>query len=87
MIRDLNRYLRGWHGYFKHIELPYKYPFDTLDRFLRRRVRSAIVGRTGTGWWNSTITNAMLMKLGLEWPGYLQMLYRQVKLGPPARKG
>ena len=65
LIDRLNRYLIGWHWYFKHIRLPFRQPFTATDEFVRRRLRSSIVGRTGNGWWTMQLTNAMLGKLGL----------------------
>jgi RNA-directed DNA polymerase len=64
MIVRLNSYLRGWHGYFKTVELG-REPFTTFDGFIRRRVRAAIVGQHGNGWWNIAIPNATLDQLGL----------------------
>jgi len=65
LIESLNTYLRGWHGYFKHVKPAYHDPFQKFDEFVRRRLRSSIVGRTGSGWWNWRINNAMLAKLEL----------------------
>jgi hypothetical protein len=86
LIGDLNRFVRGWHWYFKGIRNRYKVPFEGFDRFLRRRVRSAIVGRVGSGWWNQLITNAMLRDLGLVCPSDLQKLYAQGQLAAPVRQ-
>ena len=88
MIQRLNSFLRGWHWYFKSIVGRYDEPFESFDIFVRRRVRSAITGRSaGRGWWNQAIPNAMLRKLGLQWPSDLQTLYTQGLLASPARKG
>ena len=65
MVADLNRYLGGWHGYFKAVGGLSKYPFRGFDEFVRRRVRSAITGRTGNGWWTARITKAWLCQLKL----------------------
>lgn len=66
MIRDLNRYLRSWHGYFKTVWSAYpRTPFRNFDSFVRRRVRAAITGRVGAGWWHRRIPNALLRELGL----------------------
>lgn len=65
MVQDLNRYLRGWHGYFKAVGGLSRFPFRDLDAFVRRRVRSAITGRTGNGWWTARITNDWLVQLKL----------------------
>ena len=87
MITGLNGFLRGWHWYFKSVRSRYKAPFETFDGFVRRRVRAAITGRCGNGWWNQLITNAMLRALGLQCPSDLQARYIQGRLASPARKG
>jgi hypothetical protein len=66
MIQGLNRFLGGWYGYFQHVWHPYADPFASFDRFVRRRLRTAITGRTGSGWWNAILSNALLHRdLGL----------------------
>jgi len=65
MIGELNRFLRSWHGYFKDARTYYSPPFDRFDLFVRTRLRMAITGRVGSGWWNSRIPNALLESLGL----------------------
>ena len=65
MIGSVNRYLKGWHGYFRAVNPEWKSPFRDFDAFVRRRLRSAIVGRTGNGWWDTRITNEWLHLLGL----------------------
>ena len=66
MIKEVNSYLGGWHGYFKMIIPRFDAPFKSFDEFVRRRLRSAITGRTGSGWWNQKITNRMWRDLGLN---------------------
>jgi RNA-directed DNA polymerase len=87
MIADLNRFLRGWHWYFKAVWSPYRTPFRHLDGFVRQRVRTAITGRVGAGWWNQRLSNAVLRELGLipldEW----HRQYQRGQLVAPARKG
>jgi RNA-directed DNA polymerase len=88
MIRGLNGFVRGWHWYFKSIVGRYKEPFESFDTFVRRRVRSAITGRSaGRGWWNQALPNATLRQLGPQWPSDLQIRYAQGHLAAPARKG
>lgn len=87
MIKRLNGFLRGWHWYFKSVRSRYKSPFETFDGFIRRRVRAAITGRCGNGWWNQRIPNAMLRTLGLVCPSDLQSRYTKGLLLSPARKG
>ncbi len=87
MIADLNRFLRGWHWYFKAVWSPYATPFRNFDGFVRGRVRAAITGRVGPGWWNQRLPNALLRELGLipseEW----HREYLSGQLAAPARKG
>ena len=78
MIIDLNSYLAGWHGYFKQARLRYEPAFNSFDGFVRRRLRSAIVGRTGNGWWTHQITNSMLRRLGLKSLVDLHLRYLRV---------
>jgi RNA-directed DNA polymerase len=87
MIRGLNRYLQGWHWYFKAVWSPYATPFRYLDMFVRQRVRSAITGRVGSGWWNQRISNAVLRELGLILLDDWQKRYHAGHLAPPVRKG
>jgi RNA-directed DNA polymerase len=87
LIADLNRFLRGWHWYFKAVWSPYATPFRDLDGYVRQRVRAAITGRVGSGWWNQRLSNAVLRELGLipldEW----HRQYQSGRLVAPARKG
>jgi len=87
IIRKVNLYLKGWHWYFKAVWIPHETPFERFDSFTRRRIRAAVVGRTGAGWWNVRITNALLRQLGLMGLDELQRRYLQGQLLPPARKG
>jgi RNA-directed DNA polymerase len=98
LIQRVNGFVRGWHWYFKTARERYSYakstpgvhspraPFESFDGFIRRRVRAAIVGRTGSGWWNHLLTNAMLRRLGLLVPGDLHELYQSGLLAAPVRK-
>ena len=88
IITRLNRFVRGWHGYFKYVRSRYKKPYESFDGFIRRRVRSCITGRSGErGWWNQRITNEMLRSLGLVWPSLLQERRDARLQATPARKG
>jgi RNA-directed DNA polymerase len=88
MIREVNRYLRGWHWYFKAVWSRYpQTPFRNFDSFVRQRVRTAITGRIGAGWWNRRLSNAVLRELGLIGLDELQREYQTGQLAPPARKG
>lgn len=91
IIRSVNRFLRGWHWYFKSIRpqvtrFPDAGPFDPFDYFVRRRVRMAITGRVGSGWWTVRITNNVLRRLGLQPLAELHNWYQQGQLGAPNRK-
>lgn len=87
IIRNLNRYLRGWHWYFKAVWSAYPdTPFRNFDGFVRRRVRSSISGRIGNEW-NARLPNALLRELGLLSLDELQRGYRRGQLAAPARKG
>ncbi len=88
MIASVNRQLRGWHGYFRAVWSRYpETPFRDFDSFVRRRVRSAITGRTGSGWWHSRLNNAVLSALGLVSLDGLQSKYRAGLQAALARKG
>jgi RNA-directed DNA polymerase len=88
MIRGLNRFLRGWHWYFKAVWSAYpQSPFRNFDSFVRQRVRSAITGRIGAGWWNRRISNRLLRELGLMSLDEWQRQYQAGQLVAPARKG
>ncbi len=86
-LTALNRYLRGWHWYFKDVWSRYDEPFDSFDCFVRRRVRSSIVGRPGPGWWNRDIPNKLLYSIGLVPLADWHQRYHNDVLIAPARKG
>jgi RNA-directed DNA polymerase len=88
MIKSLNRFLDGWHGYFHSVWSPYpETPFRDYDGFVRRRLRSAITGRRGKGWWNQRLPNALFRDLGLLSLDEQQRKYRAVPDKAVARKG
>jgi RNA-directed DNA polymerase len=64
MMKRLETYLLGWHGYFGGV-WSYDSYWDAQDRFIRQRVRLAITGRVGSGWWTATLHNTLLQQLGL----------------------
>lgn len=86
-VRATNRFLEGWHWYFKAVWSPYPDYFNRFDRFVRRRLRAAICGRVGNGWWNQRIPNTTLEALGLRSLMELQRSYQRGRLAHPARKG
>jgi len=87
MIRDLNRFQRGWHWYFKAVWSSEPDPFARFDRFVRVRLRLAITGRLGAGWWNQRLSNARLHQLGLIPLAQWHRQYQSGQLMAPARKG
>jgi RNA-directed DNA polymerase len=75
VIADLNRSLRGWFGYFKHA---HPFIFQTLDGFIRRRLRALLrrqEKRRGLGnsladcrrWPNAFFATAGLFALHTAW--------------------
>lgn len=91
IIRSLNAFLRGWHWYFKSIQpavprFAHEGPFDGFDYFVRRRIRLAITGRVGSGWWTVRINNTVLRRLGLLPLAELDCQYRKGQLRAPNRK-
>jgi len=87
IVHDLNLYLAGWHWYFKSAWCRYDPPFGSFDGFVRRRVRLAITGRVGNGWWNQLITNRLLSQLGLRSITELHSTYLSGHRLASARKG
>jgi enterochelin esterase-like enzyme len=85
MIAALNQYLEGWHWYCKRI-WSHDGQMAGLDRFVRRRIRTAITGRMGKGWWLVQHSNAVLGKLGLISVAGLNRRYRQDPWDVSARK-
>ena len=66
MIGALNRCLRSWYGYFRQGTRFVVYDFKDLDGFVRRRVRSAILGRYAKGQeQHEALPNRLLAELGL----------------------
>lgn len=51
IIATLNSKMRGWYGYFKHSN---KYTFETLDKWIRRRLRTILNRRAGRRRWKFT---------------------------------
>jgi RNA-directed DNA polymerase len=87
MLRSVNAYLRGWHWYFKAMRSRYDPPFETFDGYTRGRIRSAIVGRVGNGWWTVHLDNAFMRQIGYTGVEDLDAQYRAGLLDSPARKG
>jgi RNA-directed DNA polymerase len=89
MIGELNSLLRGWHGYFRQVWWAGRRDFEQLDKFLRRRLRSAIAGRLAIGRWQSEVLpNALLDQLGLLslvglHDAYLEAQLRNAQTGAP----
>jgi RNA-directed DNA polymerase len=87
MLRHLNQFQRGWHWYFKGVWSREREPFARFDRFVRVRLRLAITGRLGAGWWNQRLPNALLHQLGLIPLAAWHRQYQQGQLVAPTRKG
>jgi RNA-directed DNA polymerase len=90
MLASVNRLLRGWHVYFRHVWSRYpETPFRNFDGFVRQRVRTAITGRVGPGWWNVRLNNRCLSELGLLSLDDLQRRWHKRRDHPiaPARQG
>jgi len=87
MIADRNRFLRGWQWYFQAVGSPSRTPLRHFDGFVRQRVRTAITGRVGAGWWNQRLSNAVLRELGLISRDEWHRKYQNGQLAAPARKG
>lgn len=77
IIATVNRFLKGWHWYFKTLRCPYWEPFRRFDEYVRGRIRLAITGRVGNGWWNQVIKKRDLQALGLLSLTDLQRPYQQ----------
>jgi RNA-directed DNA polymerase len=87
IVEALNQYIGGWHAYFKFARPRYGDYFEQFDSFIRRRLRAAIVGRTGHGWWDKRMPNHLLAKLGLKSIREMQTEYRVTTILASARKG
>lgn len=88
IIASVNGHLRGWHGYFRSVWSRYpETPFRNFDGFVRQRIRTALTGRVGSGWWHVRLNNQTLSALGLLSLDNLQREYRQDQCPVPARKG
>ena len=88
MIGSLNRYLQGWHWYFKPVWSAYPdTPFRNFDGFVRMRLRTAITGRVGNyGWWQTRLKTELLRSLGLTYLDDYQRAYLKDRLAAPVRK-
>jgi group II intron reverse transcriptase/maturase len=88
IIRRVNLFVRGWHWYFKSMRSRYgPDAWNSLDGYVRGRLRACITGRVGRGWWDAAIPNAAFRQLGLISLLELQRQYQAGQLGPSARKG
>jgi len=88
IITSVNRHLRGWHAYFRPVWSAYpETPFRNFDGFVRARIRHAITGRVGPGWWHARLKNQVLEALGLVSLAALQQKYVAGLQSASARKG
>ena len=81
MVASVNRYLRGWHGYFRGVRVTWHHYLNDFDRFVRRRLRCAISGRYARGRWQHILSNDLFDQIGLLSLAHLQ---RTCDLGPIA---
>ncbi|MBV8069775.1 MAG: group II intron reverse transcriptase/maturase [Acidobacteriaceae bacterium] len=87
-IRRVNGFLRGWHGYFKTMRSRYgPSAWNSLDGFVRGRLRASLTGRVGRGWWDVALPNAVFDQLGLVSLAALDTQYTSGQRTTPARKG
>lgn len=86
MIQRVNRFLEGWHWYFKGVWAHQSY-FRSFDEYVRRRLRMAITGRVRLGWWNAWISPVVLKQLGLASLIELNVAYGRPPWMGTARKG
>lgn len=87
MLVFLNRYLQGWFGYFRMVSLPRSTAFVSQDKMVRRRLRQALTGRIGNGWWNQVLNNSSFHELGLVSLRGLHLTALERRALFPARKG
>ena len=87
MMRQVSGSLGGWHWYFQSAGSRFTPAFNSFEGFLRRRIRLAITGRVGNGWWNQLLPNTLLRQLGLRDLETLDKQYRAGQLTTPARQG
>ena len=88
LIPPLNRFLVGWYGYFRMAWLPPSKAFEAMDKIVRRRLRQALTGRLGKGWWNQVLPNRTFARLGLVSVRELYLNDSRLRLVfVPARKG
>jgi len=79
MTGKVSEYLRDWHGYYRDLRSSWEDPWDGFDQFVRRRLRSAIIGRYATAKWNKALPNRMLEGVGLV---SLKSLHSRFPTGP-----
>ena len=87
MIRRVNAYVRGWHWYFKGVATCWQGSFIPFDKFVRRRLRSAIAGRYAKGRWHQILSNATFEELGLVSVTQLHNDYLKGLLSAPPTSG
>jgi len=78
-VGKVSKYLREWHGYFRGVRSSWRDPFDGFDDFVRRRIRSIIIGRFATAKWNRVLPTKVLEGAGLV---SLKTLHSRFPTGP-----
>lgn len=83
MVASVNRYLRGWHGYFRGVHVTWHDYLKEFDGFVRRRLRCAISGRYAKGRWHQILSNDLLAQIGLLSLTHLQQARGPGPITPP----
>jgi len=83
MVAEVNRFLLGWHGYFRGARTTYRDYLNDFDRFVRQRLRHAISGRFAKGRWNQILSNDVFDEIGLLCLAQRQRLCDPGPLTPP----
>jgi len=87
MVARVNRYLRGWYGYFHGVRTSWQDHLDDFDRYVRQRLRHAILGRYAKCWWNQLVGNGLLDQIGLFSLTWRQAAYPSGPLPAPPTAG
>jgi len=64
VIKEVNSYLRSWGAYFMQARTSWNW-CESLDKFIRRRLRSLVAGRFAIGCWHQIMPNSLFDELGL----------------------
>ena len=84
MIARVNRYLRDWHPYFRHVRTSWD-AMKQFDQYVRTRLRCAISGRNARGRWYKILPNKLLGEIGLLSLADLQKPFHTGPVASPRR--